>query len=372
MPPKASFTLAVLAALVLLTTGTSITTAAEPPSAQALWARNMGQSGLRRFYATGADLGELVNRQVSYQTANRLATARLAANPAAAAVAPAALASEASGYVGQYDSLMKLPVSLQQPLFLRTLARTAKRLESDKLHSSNDRYDLGLLYAPSQNSYAGLGIAVEATSADLKYVSGATELDAIGPRFDAGLRLNPVFALGIRAEQLQFSGDNVVTSRGTTVSRELDYRRRYLQVEAIARLSTQQWQVLPAWLQVGGMVAMHALDTQYESRLNSLGQPVREPFGNNERLMLLRSGLFASATLGARRQWNPYAELLIDREIDNNMTTPLNDRTGAILRTGVAWLPATGKRFSLEYQRSQSHDRLRERNNLLFVVIQDF
>ena len=371
MTPKAPLTLAVLAALLLFTTASDIATAAEPPSAQALWARNMGQSGLRRFYATGADLGELVNRQVSYQTANRLATARLAANPAAA-VTPAALASEASGYVGQYDSLMKLPVSLQQPLFLRTLARTAKRLESDKLHSSNDRYDLGLLYAPSQNSYAGLGIAVEATSADLKYVSGATELNAVGPRFDAGLRLNPVFALGIRAEQLQFSGDNVVTSRGTTVSRELDYRRRYLQVEAIARLSTQQWQVLPAWLQVGGMVAMHALDTRYESQLNSLGQPVREPFGNNERLMLLRSGLFASATLGARRQWNPYAELLIDREIDNNMTKPLDDRTGAILRTGVAWLPVTGKRLSLEYQRSQSRDRLRERNNLLFVVIQDF
>ena len=88
--------------------------------------------------------------------------------------------------------------------------------------------------------------------------------------------------------------------------------------------------------------------------------------------MLLRSGLFASATLGARRQWNPYAELLIDREIDNNMTKPLDDRTGAILRTGVAWLPATGKRLSLEYQRSQSHHHLRERNNLLFVVIQDF
>jgi len=370
MTPKAPLTL-VLLALLLCTTASGIATAAEPPSAQALWARNMGQSGLRRFYATGADLGELVNRQVSYQTANRLATARLAANPAAA-VTPAALASEASGYVGQHDSLVKLPVSLQQPLFLRTLARTAKRLESDKLHSSNDRYDLGLLYAPSQNSYAGLGIAVESTSADLKYVSGATELNAVGPRFDAGLRLNPVFALGIRAEQLQFSGDNVVTSRGTTVSRELDYRRRYLQVEAIARLSTQQWQVLPAWLQVGGMVAMHALDTRYESQLNSLGQPVREPFGNNERLMLLRSGLFASATLGARRQWNPYAELLIDREIDNNMTKPLDDRTGAILRTGVAWLPATGKRLSLEYQRSQSRDRLRERNNLLFVVIQDF
>lgn len=370
MPIKLRLTLAAVA-LMLFTTGCGITTAAEPPSAQALWARNMGQSGLRRFYATGADLGELVNRQVSYQTANRLATARQATNPAAV-ITPESLASGASGYVGQYDSLMKLPLSTTQPLFLRTLARTAKRLESDKLHSSNARYDFGMLYAPSQDSFVGLGVTREVTSVDLKYVSGATELEAIGPRIDAGLRLSPVLALGVRAEQLHFTGDNVVSNRGISVSRDIDYRRRYLQVEAIARLSTQQWRALPAWLQVGGMVAVHALDTQYEGQLNSLGQPVREPFGNHERLMLLRSGLFASATLGARRQWNPYAELLIDREIDNNMTAPLDDRTSVILRSGVALLPASGKRISLEYQRSQSHYHLRERNNLLLVVIQDF
>ena len=345
--------------------------AAEPPSAQALWARNMGQSGLRRFYATGADLGELVNRVVTFQTANRLASARQATNPGAP-VSPESLASNASGYVGQYDSLMRLPVATTQPLFLRTLARTAKRLESDKVHSSNDRYDLGLLYAPNADSYVAAGLALEATSVDLKYVSGATELDAVGPRVDAGFRLSPVFALGLRAEQLQFSGDNVVTNRGVTVRRDIDYRRRYLQLEGIARLSTQQWQALPSWLQVGGMVALHALDTDYDAQRNSLGQTVREPFGDHERLVVLRSGIFLSATLGARRQWNPYSELLLDREIDNDMTTPIDDRTGLVLRTGIAWLPATGKRLSLEYQRSESHHNLRERNNLLLVAVLDF
>ena len=345
--------------------------AAEPPSAQALWARNMGQSGLRRFYSTGADLGELVNRAVTYQTANRLASARQAANPAAA-VTPQSLVSEASGYVGQVDSLLRLPVKTAQPLFLRTLARTAKRLESDKLHSSNDRYDLGLLYAPNADSYMAAGIAAESTSVDLKYVTGATELDAVGPRLDAGLRLSPVFALGLRAEQLQFSGDNVVSNRGVTVRRDIDYRRRYLQLEGIARVSTQQWQAVPAWLQVGGMVALHALDTKYDAQRNSLGQPVREPFGDHEQLVVLRTGVFLSATVGARRQWNPYSELLLDREIDNDMTAPLDDRTGLILRTGIAWLPATGKRLSLEFQRSESHHNLRERNNLLLVAVLDF
>ena len=51
------------------------------PPAKALWSRTMGQSGLRRFYSTGADLGELVNRQVSYQLARRLETAWRAQHP---------------------------------------------------------------------------------------------------------------------------------------------------------------------------------------------------------------------------------------------------------------------------------------------------
>ena len=345
--------------------------AAEPPSPKALWTRNMGQSGLRRFYSTGADLGELVNRQVSYQLANRLATAADAAN-GAAPIQPADFASSAEGYVGQLDSMRPLPVASRQPLFLRTLARTAKRFESGKVHSTNNRYDLGLLYAPSQSSYVGIGLVREETAADLKYVTGNTDLSAIGPRLDFGYRFNPLFALGVRAEQLQFEGNNAVSPGAFTISRPLDYRRRYLQVEAIVRVNSQQWSALPAWLQVGGMAAVHALDTRYLPQRNSLGQAVVEPFGNQERLTVLRTGVFVSATVGARAQWNPYGELLLDQEINTNMRQPLNDRTGLILRLGVARLLGPGKRLSLEYQRSQSRHELRERNNLLLVAVLDF
>jgi hypothetical protein len=54
------------------------------------------------------------------------------------------------------------------------------------------------------------------------------------------------------------------------------------------------------------------------------------------------------------------------------MTMPLDDRTGFIMRTGVAYIPGTGKRFSLEHQHSESRHSLRDRDNLLFVIIFDF
>jgi hypothetical protein len=360
-----------LTAVLALSAIPTLASAAEPPPPKALWQRNMGQSGLRRFYATDADLGEMNSRISTYQVANRLLSSRRAANPGAV-ITPDSLASSAEGYVGQYDSLWTLPTSLKQPLFLHTLARTAERIEEDKLHSRNNRYDLGLLYAPNQNSYIGASVAVESTSVDLKYVRGATELDAIGPRVDVGYRFSPVFAVGFRAEELHFDGDNVVTSGALNIRRDIDYRRRYIQAEGIVRLSAQQWSALPTWLQVGGSVAVNALNTRYESQRNSLGQVVQEPFGNREHMADLRTGLFLSATFGKRSQWNPYTEVLVDHEIDSNLTVPLNDRTGTIIRIGTAYLPGTGKRVSLEYQHSQSRHDLRKRDGLLLLAVFDF
>lgn len=359
-----------LATLLLgtLMAGTELVAAAEAPPPQVQWTRNMGQSGLRRFYSTGADLGELVNRQVTYQVANRLESLRRAAGRVPEATE---LASETEGYVGQYDSLLALDRGAAKPLFLRALARSAKRLEHDRVHSTNDRFDLGVLYAPSSNSYLGVGLVREATRATLKYVTGDTDVEAFGPRIDYGQRFSPTFAIGLRAEQLRFEGDNRVTT-SQTVTRPLDYRRRYLQAEALWRFTSQQLAVLPAGLQVGGSLGLYGLDTRYEPQTNSLGQTVREPFGNRERLTVLRGGVFLSQTLGAGGNWNPYAELLLDREIRNNLSRPLDDRSGYITRLGLARLLGPGKRMSVEWQHTASQNQLRERDNFLFVTVLDF
>lgn len=333
----------------------------------------MGQSGLRRFYSTGADLGELINRQVSYQIARRVESAALARKPAAS---PPVASSDVEGFVAQYDALMGIDGVTQRPFYLRTLARSAKRLEADKVHSRNDRYDLGALYAPSTRSYIGLGIGLEQTRVDLKFVSGNTRLDAWGPRVDAGLALRPWLALGLRAEDLRFSGDNAVNLRAangsTQVTRDLNYHRRYLQMESIVRLTRAQLPWLPAGWQAGGMAAVHYLDTRYHAQRNSLGQTVEEPFGNRESLGILRTGLFLQGAFGAGGTWNPYAELVFDRELDTNMDHPLNTRNSVQLRSGLARTLGQGRRLSLEYQHSESTNSLRERDNLILLLVYDF
>lgn len=362
-------------ALALLCSAAPAVVAADaaPPGERALWARTMGQSGLRRFYSTGADLGELINRQVSYQIASRVESAALARNPAAG---PPPASSDVEGFVAQYDSLMGVDGVTQRPLYLRTLARSAKRLEAGKVHSRNDRYDLGMLYAPGTRSYIGLGLGVEQTRVDLKFVSGSTRLDAWGPRLDAGVALRPWLALGLRAEDLRFSGDNAVQVRSagsiTRVTRELDYHRRYLQMESIVRLTRAQLAWLPAGWQAGGMTAIHYLDTRYHAQRNSLGQPVVEPFGNQERLGILRTGLFLQGAFGAGGAWNPYAELVFDRELDTNMDSPLTTRNSVQLRSGLARTLGQGRRLSIEYQHSESTNHLRERDNLILLLVYDF
>lgn len=61
---------ALLASLVCMTFAHSSTAAT--PQVRGQWMGAMGGSGLRRFYASGSDFGELVNRAVSYQTAKRV------------------------------------------------------------------------------------------------------------------------------------------------------------------------------------------------------------------------------------------------------------------------------------------------------------
>jgi hypothetical protein len=362
-----------LCASLALATPLQAADAPNAPSERMLWARTMGQSGLRRFYSTGADLGELINRQVSYQIANRVEAAALARNTAAALPGPG---SDVEGFVAQYDSLIGLDGVSERPFYLRTLARSAKRLEADKVHSRNDRYDLGALYAPGTRSYIGLGLGFEQTRVDLKFVSGHTRLHAWGPRMDAGLQLRPWLALGLRAEDLRFSGDNGLnlrTANGVArVTRDLDYHRRYLQTESIVRLTRAQLPWLPAGWQTGGMAAIHYLDTRYQAQRNSLGQTVVEPFGNHERLGILRTGLFLQGAFGAGGTWNPYVELVFDRELDTNMDNPLNTRNSVQLRSGLARTLGQGHRLSVEYQHSESSNRLRERDNLILLMVYDF
>ena len=177
------------------------------------WGAVMGQSGLRRFYSTGSDLGELVNRQLSYRLANRTSQAT----------------SDVDGYLLQWDSLVPVATAHGRPFLIRGLARTAKRVEPDKLHSRNDRLDLGVLYAPTSRSYIGLGLAYEHTDAEIKFVDGITTGNALGPRFDAGMALTNTLALGVRLEELRFDGHSSVVIQTPQGAQEFGNPDRHCQ-----------------------------------------------------------------------------------------------------------------------------------------------
>src|SRR5690554_4201477 len=182
-------------------------TAGEMRAERGQWMASMGESGLRRFYSSGSDLGEVANRVVSYQTANRIYQ-QTAGQPGAPE--PRDIRSRSNTWVVQNDSLFPVTTRLSRPVFGRALVRIADRDEPHRLGSRNDRLDLALLYAPSSRSFVSLGLAGELTRADIEYVEGVTEGKAWGPRVDAGLVLGPVWAVGIRADYMRFSGDNEV------------------------------------------------------------------------------------------------------------------------------------------------------------------
>ena len=343
------------------------------PPLKARWSINMGQSGLRRFFATGGELGELINRQVSYQTANRLQS-RQGSNPSPDL--PRADHSDVLGYVAQSDSLFPVSVNEERLLFIRTLARGARRYEKDKLHSGNDRLDLGLVLAPSARSFASLGIAIEKTRADIKYVTGSTELTGRGPRLDIGVQVKPGLAVGLRAEDLKFTGDNSVSITSPTallnIRRDIEFHRRFVHLETLLRLDRSRLSWLPAGMQLGAMAGLQYLENDYTSQSNNLGQPVVEPFGNRQRLGIFRTGLYFSSPLGSDTGWTFSTDLMVDHEVSSNMDSPIGQPGSVLPRLAIAKVLGPGKRITFEYQRSQNFGLTRERNNFVLTAVIDF
>lgn len=337
------------------------------------WMAAMGESGLRRFYSSGSDLGEVANRVVSYQTANRVyqQTAGQPDGPQ-----PRDMRSRSDTWVVQNDTLFPLHTSLRRPVFGRALVRIADRDEPHRLESRNDRLDLSLLYAPDAGSFISVGLAGELTRADIHYVDGTTEGKAWGPRFDFGRVLGPVWAIGVRADYMRFSGDNEVrigTPAGLlNIYRDVEYQRRYLQIDLMGRYNRSRINWLPPRAMLRWTQSLQHLHTRHRDKRNSLGQPVNEPFGPRERYTLVRTGLNLSNPLTDDGRWSAFGELTLDYELETNMTFPLSDRTVVSASAGVVRQFAPGKRVQLVYDRYQHTRDRRSRNNLSIISVMDF
>lgn len=94
------------------------------PQVRGQWAGTMGESTLRRFYSAGGDMGEVINRVVSYQTANRVWQLQQSRpNPPAASD----MRTRTDSWAAQNDSLIPIAAAMERPLYFRVMAPMAVR-----------------------------------------------------------------------------------------------------------------------------------------------------------------------------------------------------------------------------------------------------
>jgi hypothetical protein len=343
------------------------------PQVRGQWAGTMGESTLRRFYSAGGDMGEVINRVVSYQTANRVWQLKQSRpNPPAASD----MRTRTDSWAAQNDSLIPIAPGLERPLYFRVMARLAGREEEGLMRSRSDRLDLGLLYAPTSGSYLGVGLSAEESSSDVLYADGRARGQTFGPRFDAGLVLNSTWAVGLRFDYLVYKGDsdvNVQTPAGRlNITRDTRYTRQYLQAGLMARITSEQ---LP-WLPEGGALrwsnGLQVIQNHYKPGINSRGQATTEPFGRTEHLSIVRSGLNYTQNITADGLWSVFGEVGLDYEIDTNMAFPINDRASIVYSAALVRQIARGKRVQVLVDRFQHVNDDRSRNSITLIGVIDF
>jgi len=364
--------------LVILVSGfinsmAQVSAEAATPQVRGQWQGNMGLSGLRRFYSAGGDMGEVVNRAVSYQTANRVWQSQQGSPDAPAA---GDVRSKTDSWAIQNDSLFPIAAQVERPVYARVLVRMAGREEQELLSSRSDRLDLGILYAPTQQSYLGLGFAIEESSSDILYADGRARGQTLGPRVDAGLMLSASWSAGIRYDYLRYSGNSdvsVLTPGGRLhISRDSKYERQYLQLGLIGRFSSAQLSWLPEGMVLGWDHGLQVLRNDHEAVRNSLGQQTTEPFGYTERLAVFRSSLSLSKNLGSDGVWSLNGEVSYDYEVSTNMDFPLDNRHGVVYSAALVHQLARGKRVQVLLDRYQHTDRSRTRNSVTLIGVIDF
>lgn len=343
------------------------------PQVRGQWAGTMGESTLRRFLSAGGDMGEVINRVVSYQTANRVWQLQQGRPNAPA---PSQMRSRTDSWAAQNDSLIPIAADMERPLFFRVMARAAGREEGELIRSRSDRLDLALLYAPTRGSYLAAGLSAEESSSDVLYADGRARGQTFGPRFDAGLVINSTWAVGVRYDYLVYKGEsevNVRTPAGRlNVARDTRYTRQYLQAGLMARITPAQ---LP-WLPEGGALrwsnGLQIMQNHYEPDINSIGQQTTEPFGRTEKLSVVRTGLNYTQNITQNGLWSAFGEVGLDYEVDTNMSFPINDRSAVVYSAALVRQIARGKRVQILVDRFQHFNDDRSRNSVTLIGVIDF
>lgn len=347
---------------------------ASPPT-YGQWLGALGASGLRRSQANGSDLGELINRGVTYKTGKQKQRIYLANPLNGGSLSGFDFVSEADGYVAQTGSLMAVDPQFGRHTAIDFTLRTALRRDDD-IDAQSDRLDLGMTWSANYFAkgagYFSVNGIYERTDADIKYINGERTGDAWGARLQTGEVLSPAWAWSLRAERVWWSGDGYIyrpsASGPLRIDQDVDYDRTYFNTEVIGRYRLANFLFGPA--QLRWRSGVHWLAVHYEDQINSLGQAAIEAFGPNERLGIVRTGAYIAWS--PSQNWSPYTEWIYDYEFENNMNEVVDDPHTVSVKLGLARLLGPGKRIQLELQRFQGLKGQRVRNGLNLTAVIDF
>ena len=356
---KLRVTLTVL--LILLQTSLIESFAAESLSEEQ-WRKDLGMSGLRRSIALDSPLGELLTRNISYRMSSMLTES---ADPGGS------VPVGSSSSIIQFNSVASIGSNNDYGFFLKTTARHVDFEISDKFNANAKRLDFGILARPStgksRSGFFGASLIFEENNGRPTMMGSSRLGDGLGIRFESGKILSKKWSVSGKAEFLNWTGEQKIRSMNMdhqVVSNPVKNDRIYANFDFI-RSSTLltgrgNWRS-----------GIHYLSNRFEQSTNSIGKPASEPFGNSERLGLVRTGFLQMWPNTRVKDTTFYVEVMADYEFENNMNKYTRDSVTLSSKAGVAWVPSPLSRFQLEWQNFRGQKGRRDREGIMLIILLD-
>ena len=347
--------------LILLQTSLIESFAAESLSEEQ-WRKDLGMSGLRRSIALDSPLGELLTRNISYRMSSMLTES---ADPGGS------VPVGSSSSIIQFNSVTSIGSNNDYGFFLKTTARHVDFEISDKFNANAKRLDFGILARPltgkSRSGFFGASLIFEENNGRPTMMGSSRLGDGLGIRFESGKILSKKWSVSGKAEFLNWTGEQKIRSMNMdhqVVSNPVKNDRIYANFDFI-RSSTSltgrgNWRS-----------GIHYLSNRFEQSTNSIGNPASEPFGNSERLGLVRTGFLQMWPNTKVKDTTFYVEVMADYEFENNMNKYTRDSVTLSSKAGVAWVPSPLSRFQLEWQNFRGQKGRRDREGIMLIILLD-
>jgi hypothetical protein len=347
--------------LILLQTSLIESFAAESLSEEQ-WRKDLGMSGLRRSIALDSPLGELLTRNIGYRMSSMLTES---ADPGGS------VPVGSSSSIIQFNSVTSIGSNNDYGFFLKTTARHVDFEISDKFNANAKRLDFGILARPltgkSRSGFFGASLIFEENNGRPTMMDSSRLGDGLGIRFESGKILSKKWSVSGKAEFLNWTGEQKIRSMNMdhqVVSNPVKNDRIYANFDFIR--SSPLLTGRGNWRS-----GIHYLSNRFEQSINSIGNPASEPFGNSERLGLVRTGFLQMWPNTKVKDTTFYVEVMADYEFENNMNKYTRDSVTLSSKAGVAWVPSPLSRFQLEWQNFRGQKGRRDREGIMLIILLD-